>query len=102
MNMMGMKVKPEFWEKLKQPKIKWVYALEGELDPRSQVPTLWRMLGEPTEITRLRVEHAAMVEALLAAEAEIQWWVKEHGCCLGHEEETLAKIRSALLPKEDQ
>src|SRR6185503_8939538 len=48
-------------------------------------------------LTASRERCKALEGALRAARDEITWWTAEHGCCGGHETDTLALIDRALL-----
>lgn len=56
-------------------------------------------LFDEVSTARARAAIEAMRPVLEAAKAEIEWWVDEHGCCAGHEAETIAMIDAALNEK---
>lgn len=51
---------------------------------------------------RQRREIKRLLTALLAAKTEINWWVKEHGCCAGHENTVVAQIDAVLGEEKDK
>lgn len=75
-----------------------------ELDQEGPTPAQERdHLAE--QCTTLLRENERLRAALLVAKLEIDWWVDEHRCCNGHQDEAIATIESALghqqQPKED-
>ena len=41
-----------------------------------------------------------LLEALRLAKDEIRWWVNEHDCCDGHQDEVVAKIDAVIKKAE--
>ena len=39
---------------------------------------------------------AELLSLLREAQAELEWWLKEHYCCRGHEGDLLERIAEAL------
>jgi hypothetical protein len=53
-------------------------------------------------IAALIAERDRLKEALAAAKVEIEWWVQEHSCCLGHENDVMAQMRIALSSTQEK
>ena len=60
------------------------------VDLQSEVTALKRML----EVRNARI--AVLEKALGVAREEICWWVSEHGCCAGREDDAMTVIDAAL------
>lgn len=47
-------------------------------------------------------EIARLTAALQVAREEVCWWVSEHGCCAGREDDAMTVIDAALGPNGDR
>ena len=56
--------------------------------------------GAGTNLSRTAANRIERLRAALkAAKTEIEWWVEEHGCCDGHQDEAMKLIALALEQK---
>jgi hypothetical protein len=54
-----------------------------------------QIVDRDEEIERLRA-------ALTVAKAELEWWINEHRCCEGHEDEAMKVINDAIDSPNEQ
>lgn len=77
------KDRPDVWDRS-------VSAHAGGITPNDLLCIKSRLSGEvPADVRRLR-------EAVRDIVAELAWWVSEHGCCKGHEDDVLKKHADAI------
>lgn len=80
----------------------WSHPEEG--DPNCRESLFWREESGQYGVRSVeaawrgwQMREAAEANLLREAKVEIEWWIDEHPCCRGHEEDLLERIDAHLL-----